>query len=484
MKIFLFILIVLCYWYNVCAQTNDIKDSSEIWNDRELEKVFETFITDDGNSTLIEEVARLEENPLDVNTASIEELVTIPGITTGLAHHIIMYREHHPFNSIEELRNVEGMTPSVFSFISRFVKIEKVEKDINYSVSFCSRLAVEMEKRRGYKDGSYYNSPAKTYNRFRFSLGNPINPISDVISDCDAGVIMEKDPGERGLNNFLAGYVKLFSQVLATNLIIGDYTVEAAEGLVFWRSSAFTKGSNIIAPTRKNGGGIHSYLSSNENGFFRGIGATIEFTNIRLQLMCSNKPVNASIDSLGRITTFDKSGLFRTENELRRKNSTRETMIGYRAVVNLLDGLKIGCTGYRAQFGNALLFSKNDEDIGDNVWMQGVDFSYTNLSVDLFSECAFDRKKNFAVIGGTAFEPMKNIILTMIIRDYPASFSGIHGFAFGESDGCAENERGIYCGAKIQPINWLTVSSYYDQFLFPKPHTLLLPHLMAMIFFF
>ena len=192
MKIFLFILIVLCYWYNVYAQNNGIKDSSEIWYDRELEKVFETSITEDGNSTLIEEVARLEENPLDVNTASIEELVTIPGITTGLAYHIVMYREHHPFNSIEELRKVEGMTPSVFSFISRFMKIEKVEKDINYSVSFCSRLAVEMEKRKGYKDGSYYNSPAKTYNRFRFSLGNPMNPISDVITDCDAGLLWKK----------------------------------------------------------------------------------------------------------------------------------------------------------------------------------------------------------------------------------------------------------------------------------------------------
>jgi competence ComEA-like helix-hairpin-helix protein len=56
--------------------------------------------------------------PVDVNTASIDELVRLPGIGEALASRIVAYREEHgPFGSVDDLRWVSGIGPAT---IERF----------------------------------------------------------------------------------------------------------------------------------------------------------------------------------------------------------------------------------------------------------------------------------------------------------------------------------------------------------------------------
>ncbi len=48
--------------------------------------------------------------PIDINTASVFELTTLPGIGDGLAEQIVDYRENHgKFSHVEELMNVPGI---------------------------------------------------------------------------------------------------------------------------------------------------------------------------------------------------------------------------------------------------------------------------------------------------------------------------------------------------------------------------------------
>ncbi len=245
--------------------------------------------------------------------------------------------------------------------------------------------------------------------------------------------------------------------------------MEAAEGLIFWSSSAFGKGSDVITPARRNGGGIHPYLSSDENSFFRGMSASIELDKVQVQVMYSNKALNATVDSLGDISAIYASGLFRTESEQRKQNSSRETLIGCRAVTYLVDGFKIGGTCYHTRFVNPLMLIGKNGESASELWMKGMDLSFTSKNVDVFSECALDRTNTFAVIAGLTYEPAAVLALTIAARNYPSGFQSIHGNAFGESSGQVQNENGVYVGIRVRPIQGLCLSTYYDQFEHPQP---------------
>ena len=54
----------------------------------------------------------VESAPIDINRATSDDLISLPGIGPALAQRIIDYRnEHGPFRSVEELERVSGIGP-------------------------------------------------------------------------------------------------------------------------------------------------------------------------------------------------------------------------------------------------------------------------------------------------------------------------------------------------------------------------------------
>jgi competence protein ComEA len=66
--------------------------------------------------------------PININTATVEELDQIPGIGPATAQNIVTYREAHgPFTSIHQVQNVPEIGPITFEAIAPFITVGESE---------------------------------------------------------------------------------------------------------------------------------------------------------------------------------------------------------------------------------------------------------------------------------------------------------------------------------------------------------------------
>lgn len=65
-----------------------------------------------------------EDKPININTATLDQLMTITGIGEAKANAIIEYRkEHGKFNTIEDIMNVSGIGESLFAKIKNYITV-------------------------------------------------------------------------------------------------------------------------------------------------------------------------------------------------------------------------------------------------------------------------------------------------------------------------------------------------------------------------
>ena len=80
----------------------------------------------DGSKLIIPTLeVEAEAEPVNINTATVEELDTLPGIGMVIAKNIIDYREANgPFQSIEDIINVPGIGPATYERIRDLITVE------------------------------------------------------------------------------------------------------------------------------------------------------------------------------------------------------------------------------------------------------------------------------------------------------------------------------------------------------------------------
>jgi len=60
---------------------------------------------------------------ININTASLKDLVSLPNIGPVTAVKIYRFREQRPYKRIEDVKKVEGIGPAIFAGIKFYIKV-------------------------------------------------------------------------------------------------------------------------------------------------------------------------------------------------------------------------------------------------------------------------------------------------------------------------------------------------------------------------
>ena len=76
-----------------------------------------------GGVSVPADIAGAAQGLININQAPLDMLQSLPGIDTGLAEKIVEYRDKVPFKSVEDLKNVPGITDQIFEAVKGMITI-------------------------------------------------------------------------------------------------------------------------------------------------------------------------------------------------------------------------------------------------------------------------------------------------------------------------------------------------------------------------
>jgi hypothetical protein len=421
----------------------------------------------------------LAMNPVDLNTADMNGLLKIPAINDRIARSIITYRDHiKPFESVKEVQNVKGIGKITYQKIKPFITIGSsrnfrkiMVRDPHYwtykgHLVYINRLRTILQKPLGYRNISqrthYAGNRMKYYQKIAWQSPH-----------LSLHITQQKDAGEK-MDGKLGFDYTSFSLALRNNkrlheIVIGDYSLSFGQGLLLWNGFGFGKGSSVVDGPVRYGRGLHSYGSSDENHFLRGIALTYG-KKLQTTFFQSRRNLSASLIAGDTVRDPSMTGLYRTPTELKRRYNTGTNLVGTHITYNTQLGA-VGLTGYIMSFNRYI-------DAGSSIYQHydfhgmrlsglSIDYRYLIHNFSFFGELARSGNSALALLSGMKFPVSQQTDLVFLYRNYSKSFWSFYGSAFGEQSGPPQNEEGFYVGIRHNFTQRLSAGMYFDQYHFP-----------------
>lgn len=321
------------------------------------------------------------------------------------------------------------------------------------NIIFRSRVKRKIPKSLGYTDKLYLGNPFSSYHRIRIESNR-----------IESGTLIEKDPGEKKINDFTSWFIQFKSFGFINKFIIGDYYFEVGQGLSFWKYYSIGKNSNIESILRRGREIIYAN-SSDELGFMRGIAVNLDFKILNTLLFYSNRNLTASLDSLENIKYFT-THYFNTSASLSRKNNTNEKVYGLRFYKGS-EIYKLGISLFRSKYSRNYLIigAKDIKNMSLDYWFC---INQINLSGELFYNSF--AKLNFVNL--INFKMSSTVNFVVLYRYYSPKNVNRFSNPFGDASG-GNNEEGFFIGLHWKINQRTQISCYSDKFVNPRVRDLL-----------
>jgi hypothetical protein len=495
----------------------------------QVERLAEDSDEDIDYEDLLENYIFFSENPVNLNSEEVMQLVELRLLTVFQYEELQKYRRYYgDFLFLDELEMVEGFDEPTIAIIRPVVCIEKDQSKDKITLNKMARYGKHqivgryeqiLEKQQGYlpiddstllakPNSRYLGSPQKYQLKYTYNYRNKVR----------AGFVLEKDAGEMFFTDKVSDTIQklLGSQyhrgfdfvgfhLYAKDLgivkaaVLGDYQLAFGQGLTLWSGLSFGKagaGSSVM----KQGRGITPKGSASEYAFMRGAAVTIGNGPFSGTLFYSNRMIDANIsvaDTLDNeaelVSSLQETGYHRTIGELLDRHAIRQQVVGGHLSYAIAH-FEIGYTAHHTWLSAPLELRPSHYNQfyfqGQSLTNQGLDFKYVKGKYAVFGEMAMSYNNDakvfepvetptqtqtalrqaqgsfaFAGLIGLTVKPAGYLNFTILYRDYGKAYQNLLGNAFGEGSR-NQGQRGIYLGVEAAPAPYWNVLAYADQFQF------------------
>ena len=424
----------------------------------DVESLFDEQDEQQDQSALVEYLESLLLQPIDVNVASVEQLSSIPWISTTVAVRIVEHRlKEGAFTDLDQLLKIKGMADDFDK--SRVFLMVAARRSATKTLQGRHRIVRKIQNSRAYIEQHYSGSKDKVLNRIQGSYSSILQ----------FGLLWEKDPGEQKLNDLSLGHLRWRLPLLDATIIMGHFCAKFGQGLVLWGPYRMGKGSDPLAPARQRSRYLNPYMSSAENDALYGVGVTANIGKLDIFAFTSRTTRDARIED-DIVLSMPISGLHRTDSERAAQDQLHENVHGGALIFHAGKNTNIGAAFHRSIWD--FQFPKEEgvqqfEFSGMSNEVMGLSFDVARGNYNLFGEAARSTSGGIAANAGMLVE-LSPVQLLSVWRRYENNFHNRHAFAFGERTGSC-NELGLYLGVRWRMHRQTTMSFYSDHYRFPWP---------------
>lgn len=452
--------------------------------DQFIADIFEQYVAESESDldyeSFYNDLVELSLNPINLNKTTQDELHKIPFLSDSQIENILYYvYRFGTFNSLYELQLVDGLDMTDIRRLLPFVKageavkadeklyLNEIWKYGKHDVLF--RLDRDVERKSGYTITSGNDLPEYLGSAFYNSLKYQFRYKNRI----QFGITMEKDAGEQWYGDthkgydFYSAYAQINQIGKLKTLILGDFRATFGQGLVL--GNAFGSGkSSYVLDVSSYGAGIKKYSSTDENNFFRGVGASFHSGFADLSVFYSHKKIDAGVSG-DVFSSFYRTGLHRTINELDKKNT----------VLQQVAGANISFTYKNFQLGFTSVYTALDKTYqpdpaiynfhyysGKTQFTTGSNYRFRWYKLNFFGETALTQLRSWATVDGISFMPVSQVNMVALYRNYAPGYDTFYANAFAENSG-TKNESGFYYGVELHPVKKWKISAYADSYRFP-----------------